>query len=151
MEAIFNLLGTLREAMIAFEGVCNRGLSAVHYMILWHARDKQGTRAGDISSRLLLHASTLTPYFKFLEAEGYITRRALEDDTRVSLMTTTDKGLEALAELGHRATSHAEKVLATEDFQGQLALLAFALNAARTRVVSPADPQLSVVKEGASA
>jgi DNA-binding MarR family transcriptional regulator len=135
--------------MIAFEGVCNRGLSVAHYMILWHAKEKQGTRAGDISARLLLHASTLTPYFKFLEGEGYISRRADENDTRAILITTTDKGLEALAELGHRATSHAEKVLVTEDFQGQLALLAFALNAARTRVVSPADPQLSLVKESA--
>ena len=68
------------------------GLTYPQYLVMLVLWERDALPVKDISARLRLDPSTLTPLLKRLEAGGWITRRRRPDNEREVLIALTDSG-----------------------------------------------------------
>ena len=67
-------------------------LTYTQYIVMMYFWEFEGGTARDLSHRLLLDPSTLTPVLKKLEQKGFIARRRSDEDERSVRITLTDAG-----------------------------------------------------------
>jgi len=73
--------------------LADTGLTYPQFLVMIVLWETKGTTMREISERLLLDSSTLTPLVKKLESQGLVTRSRNREDERLLDVVPTDKGM----------------------------------------------------------
>jgi len=89
-------------ATLGFNKVYRRALKLLditypQYLVLMVLRERDNVAMSEISERLKLESSTLTPMLKRLEVQGVVRRKRYAFDERQVIISLTEKGLALLA------------------------------------------------------
>ena len=114
--------------------LADTGLTYPQYLVMMVLWETRGTTMREISDRLLLDSSTLTPLVKKLEAQGLVKRSRNRDDERLLDVVPTDKGMalrmegcEAALAMNARSGETLEEL---QELKGRLARIRQGLDAA---------------------
>ncbi len=126
----------------------DHGLTAQQHLVIRllgreRSRGNEYMSAGELSSELRVHPSTLTPVLKGLEQAGLVTRVADPDDTRRARLSLSQEGQRLDQTLpGSVEGTLAEALRSMPNIGGvlqTLTLLADSLDAAHDREISAAE------------
>ena len=69
-------------------------LTYTQYIVMMYLWENKECNVKELGKTLLLDSNTLTPLLKKLESKNYITRNKSSNDSRNTIISITDKGLE---------------------------------------------------------
>ena len=69
-------------------------LTYTQYIVMMYLWENKECNVKELGKTLLLDSNTLTPLLKKLESKNYITRNKSKNDSRNTIISITDKGLE---------------------------------------------------------
>lgn len=92
-QICFPLYAAARLVIREYQPLLERlGLTYPQYLVLLVLWEQDGLSVNEITRRLLLETSTLTPLLKRMEAQGWLTRRRSPQDERRVIVRLTPEG-----------------------------------------------------------
>lgn len=103
-------LGVVQTRAIA-HAARDAGISSTSYAILVEVAHDGWVTNGQIARRLAMSTGGVTPALDRLERGGLLQRKPNPSDRRSSIVSVTDRGHEALRELGDAVAAHLRAVI----------------------------------------